>query len=180
MNSKAVNLLLGICLLLICILIAEWLLINSSATSSIELLVTEKVQDAAIDLPELMLEQQPIEAYSAMVDSPLFIEGRKPVSQEEGNKVDEGVSKIDDLVLVGVFSAKEQMVALFSKQGARKKYSKKIEGDDIAGWQVKEIKQDRVVLQRSGRQQTVMLRKSKQKSTIKPKPVAGKQIKLKP
>jgi len=77
--------------------------------------------------------------------------------------------QIDDLVLLGIYSNKDKMNALFNKKGKQKTFLKKTEGEHVAGWLIKEIKSDRIVLEQAGKQKTVMLRMPKPKTIKKPK-----------
>jgi len=171
MNLSLMKLLLGICVFLLVILLMEWLLIGSSDNLPVELPASDQNrQSQEIELPDLVLEKQPLERYSDMVDRPLFIEGRKPVldSEPDGGK-QEQVSQIDDLILDGIYSLEGKMNALFRKQKRDKEYFKKSEGDDISGWLIKELQPDRAILERAGKQQTIMLRKPKLRAVAKPK-----------
>ena len=166
--------------LMTALLLSEWMVmtfLESPADTSIQ--KSNKGMDAGSELPKLKMAQRPMDDYLDMVERPLFIEGRKPLSDsEEGNNT-VSVGSIKDLVLIGIYSAKQQLFALFSKQGREKNYLKIKQGDDVAGWLLKEIQSDKVVLEKNGKQQTLMLRKPKAKEIKKPKALARKQIKLK-
>lgn len=83
----------------------------------------------------------PLSAYQAMVNSPLFFEGRKETvavveSQDDGS-----------LKLTGVVYTPNGYVALLQdKQGAHYKLN---QGEAINGWQVGEVQKDRVALVRN-------------------------------
>ena len=168
MNSRVIKLLLRLCVLLLIILLVEWLIIIFPETSAVKSLsAVEEDQRQDTQLPELVLTEQSIETYLDMVDRPLFIEGRRPVVDlKEGNDIQE-LSKIDDFILVGIYSKDGRLIALFSQQGSDKKYSKKSEGDDISGWLLTEIQADQIILEQAGEQQTIMLRKPKPKTSPK-------------
>jgi type II secretory pathway component PulC len=164
MNSKVIKLLLGLCLLMLVILLIEFgLSLGDQSQFDKPITASEKQQVESNDLPELNVAKQELESYNDMVESPLFIEGRKPIAEIEEEKPVEQVSKIDDLTLLGIYSVKGHMTAMFNKAGKDKKYLKKSEGDDVSGWTLQEIKSDKVVLERTGKKQTVMLRKPKAK-----------------
>jgi len=159
--------LLGLCLLLIFILLIEWLVLG---TSNEEIGVTDhgdKKELALIGLPKLELENQTEETFSSMVESPLFIQGRTPIADDIDDKIDEVVGKVDDVTLLGIYSIKDKTYALFNKKGKDRKYLKKIQGEDIAGWQIVEIRSDRVLIEQNGKKQTLTLRKPKPKVTKK-------------
>jgi len=182
MNSNVIKLLVVLSVLLLIILFIEWELAEPSENLNIETpTVEEESQDQSQKLTVIKLTKQPIDSYSQMVNSPLFIKGRMPVAgvAEETEELD--VGSIEDLFLVGIYSAEEHMFALFSKKGRDKKYLKKAKGDDVAGWMLEEIQVDKVILERDGNKQSLMLRapKPKSKQPKKAKPVARKKIKPK-
>ncbi len=153
--------LIALCSLLLLVLFVEWALIEPTKQATVESTAVEKSQGLT-DLPKLVLAKQAVESYSQMVERPLFIQGRKPVAEDgEEQAVNEDVGEIEDLVLLGIYSIKGKTNALFNKKGKDRKYLKKSEGEDVAGWLLKEIKPDRVVLEQRGNKQTVMLRKPK-------------------
>ena len=175
MNSNIIKLLLVLCILLLIILFIEWELAEPAENLNSEASVTEEESQAERQkLPEIKLSKQSIETYSHMVDSPLFIEGRKPVvgAIEETESQDFG--KIEDLFLVGIYSVEERMTALFNKKGTDGKYLKKAKGDDVSGWMLEEINADNVILEQGGKRQTLMLRAPKPKQPRKAKPVKRK------
>ena len=172
MNSNVIKLLLGSCLLMLCILLIELgLSLLSDNPFDDPVSATGKQQGDATELPELNVAKKAVESYTDMVERPLFIKGRKPMVEAEDTTAPvEEVSKIDDLTLLGIYSVKGKMTALFNKTGIDSKYLKKSEGDDVSGWILQEIKTDKVILERTGKQQTVMLRKPKPKMpTAKPR-----------
>ncbi|MCK5191110.1 MAG: hypothetical protein KAR12_13765 [Methylococcales bacterium] len=188
MNSRVIKLLLGLCVLLLIILLVEWLAISFSETPAVKSLSAVEGHD--MELPELVLTEQSIETYLDMVDRPLFIKGRKPVIDLNDDSDIQEFGKIEDLVLVGIYSKDGHMIALFSQQGSEKKYLKKSEGDDISGWLLKEIQADQIILEQAGEQQSIMLRKpkpktkpkitTKRKPSPKPKPKPNPKPKPKP
>lgn len=155
--------LIALCFLLLLILVVEWGLIEPSEQATAQSKSVDKNQGLT-ELPKLILAKQAVESYSHMVESPLFVQGRKPVIEEgEELTLNEDVGEIDDLVLLGIYSINGKTNTLFNKKGKDRKYLKKSEGEDVAGWLIKEIKPDRVVLEQRGNKQTVMLRKPKPK-----------------
>ena len=187
MNSNVIKLLVVLCVLLLIILFIEWEVSEPQASLNIETSATEeKPQNQGQKLPEIKLSRQSIDSYTHMVESPLFIKGRKPVVDDIEETESEDVSRIEDLFLVGIYSIEEHLVALFIKKGMDGKHLKKAKGDDVSGWMLEEIKVDKVILERDGKKQTLMLRapKPKQPRKTKPvrrkaKPVARKKIELK-
>jgi len=178
MNNNVIKGLSGLCLLLSLLLLIEWLVTESSEQLEANSNAGAQQQLALTELPKLEIEIKPLESYTQMVESPLFIEGRKPIVEDltTASNNEEGV-EIKDLVLQGIYSVKGEMLVLFNKKGAERKYLKKSAGQDVNGWLLQEIKADRVVLERDGKQQTVMLRKPKPKQLKKTKPARRKALK---
>ena len=175
MSSNIIKLLLVLCILLLMVLFIEWELAEPAENLNSETPVTEEESQAERQkLPVIKLSKQSIETYSHMVDSPLFIEGRKPVVGAIEETESEDFGKIEDLFLVGIYSVEERMVALFNKKGTDGKYLKKAKGDDVSGWMLEEINADNVILEQDGKKQTLMLRAPKPKQSHKAKPVKRK------
>lgn len=177
MSSNIIKLLLGICVFLLLILFIEFEVLSLSNNEKGKALNTEKHQDQLIKLPRIILSKKAMEGYPEMVESPLFLKDRKPVIDMEDGPV-EVLGLIEDWVLVGIYSTKDRLVALLSQSKGDKKFIKKLEGDDVAGFLLKEIKADRVILERDGKEQPLMLRKARPRPKIKPK--ANRKIKKKP
>lgn len=190
MNNNVIKGLLGLCLLLLLVLIIEWLMIEPSERTVVPATATENNQSSLTELPKLKLAKQAVETYSQMVERPLFIKGRKPIADEEGEAITEEVGEIEDLILLGIYSIKGKTSALFKKMetgrkkpGKSRTFLKKSEGEDVAGWLLKEIETDRVVMEQRGKEQTIMLRKPKPKMLRKPRRIPrtpSKKTKIKP
>ncbi len=192
MNSNVIKGLLGLCLLLLLVLIIEWLMTKSPEQVLVPSVATENSQTALTELPKLKMAKQAIETYSQMVERPLFIKGRKPLDDETDEQAStEEIGEIEDLILLGIYSIKGKTSALFKKMetGRRKlgkrprTFLKKSEGEDVAGWLLKKIETDRVVMEQRGKEQTIMLRKPKPKSLSKPRRIPrtpSKKTKIKP
>lgn len=180
MNNTIIKGLMASCLFLLLVLLAEWQLGKADEQKANISNQGETQEDLNIELPKLTLAKSSIESYSKMVESPLFIQGRKPVITESEVQ-DEIISKVDDLTLLGIYSIKGQEFALFNKKGKDKKYLKKLEGEDVSGWQIIEIKNDRVIIEQQGNKETLMLRKPKPKVLKRTRPTPSrKKTKLNP
>ncbi len=187
MNSNIIKLLLALCVMLLIILFIEWRVSEPAVYQNIETPTSEgKPQNQPQKLAVIELSKGSVDTYSQMVDSPLFIKGRRPVIGGIEETVSQDVGRIEDLFLVGIYSVEEHLIALFNKKGPDRKYLKKAKGDDVSGWMLAEIKADKVILERDGKKQTLMLRAPKPKQprkakpvTRKAKPVARKKIELK-
>jgi len=167
MNNNIIKGMIGLSIVLLLVLLIEWLLIDTSE-QALNQSAPQQQASSLTQLPKLSVATQAIESYAAMVEQPLFIEGRKPiVGNEELIEDIESVGEIKDLTLQGIYSIEGKKIALFSKKGVGKNFLKKSEGEDVNGWLLKEIKADRVVLDGDGSEQTVMLRKPKPKQLKK-------------
>jgi len=178
--NNAIKALIAVCLLLLIALLIEWQLGKTQqqivvSASSID------VDNSVVELPKLKITKQTAESYSQMVESPLFIQGRKPIDDDDDEKTEETVGKIDDLSLQGLYSIQDKKIALFQAKGKDQNYLKKSEGEDVAGWKLIEIKADSVVMEQHGKQQNLMLRKPKPKvqKRVKPTRTSRKKIKNK-
>lgn len=168
MNSKLIKILLATCLVLVVILLLEW---TYAHYSNKELLSSmDKIEQQSYvenKLPEIDLALVPIEHYTEMVARPLFVQGRKPIVEVEAEEIEVlDTGKIDDWILVGIYSIDKQFFASF-KNLEEKKHKTKQEGDDISGWKIKEIQAENVILVRAGKEQIIPLRKPK--AEVKPK-----------
>jgi hypothetical protein len=186
MNSKLIKILGATCLFLMVILLLEWAYSEYSEKQLLDVLESMGEQNyLESELPEIKLAEVAIEEYTALIERPLFIAGRKPVVEGEStdlNALDTG--KIEDWVLVGIYSKGDQLIALFKSMDKAAKYLKKNQGDDISGWLLKEILADRVIVERLGKKQNIMLRKpkpvTKLKTRIKPKLARSSKKKITP
>lgn len=176
MNSKIVQLLLVLSALFLAVLLLEWVLIGIS-DRKLKQSVNEVYEstDSVIELPELKLSKKPIEAYTDLVERPLFIKGRRPIIEEAPEEGPDEVANIDNIELFGIYLTQEEKKALFSEKGAGSRaYLKKSEGEEISGWYIKTIYPDSVLLEQSGNNQTLLLRKPKPKH-IKPPASTGRR-----
>lgn len=167
-------LLLSLCGAFLVILLLEWILMIVGDKQLHEsLLVADDPNFDHATLPELKLMEKPMETYADMVERPLFIQGRRPIILEVTEETnEEEVTEIENLTLFGIYFVNDEKKALFSEKGVDKNYQKKSVGDEIAGWIIKVINVDSVILEQSGSQETVMLRKPKPKEGKMPPPQA--------
>lgn len=177
MNSNVIKLLLVLSTVMLIVFLIEWHFSTSSEGLLQDLEATKKQrQIQPRELPDIELSKQSAETYTEMIEKPLFIKGRQPVDDiEEIVSIEDG--KIEDLVLVGIYTIKNQLMALFIQSKSDKKHIKKLAGEDVSGWLLQEITADSAILQRDGRQQTLMLRKPKPKQLKKTKPARRNTLK---
>ena len=169
MNSRFLRWQLGVVVLLIVILLMEWGYSIHSNKALQELLdKTIETEYQADELPELESSKQTADAFAAINEKPLFIEGRKPLPEKAPDApVAAETSQLEEWLLIGIYNNKSKLkVALFRKQNEAKKFLKLNQNQMISGWQLKEIQADHVVLEQGGQEKSVMLLKPRQQ--IKP------------
>jgi len=116
--------------------------------------------------PEEVFELPEVDGFSAFVDRPLFIEGRKapPPEAEQAQTTQEKDATPLSLLLMGVMLSPRGEMAILSEATGKNRRVKK--GGTINGWRLVEIKPDRATLQRGEERKELVL--------LKPKPkVAG-------
>lgn len=161
MSANMLKLMLAVSGLLLGILMLEWLVIGSDEAPSAIVAESNESKSFDVDLPEIKSSGKTQEMYADMVERPLFIDGRRPVEESEETSASVEESKIEDLTLMGVYIRDELSTAMFDVQDDKKQYVKKQLGDEISGWLIQEIHADRVVLERDGAMETLLLRKPK-------------------
>jgi hypothetical protein len=146
------------------ILIGEWAYANFSQRQlQANLNFTADAETVASELPVIPPIQSAPGAYAEMVERPLFIEGRRPIVEAPPEKPKETeTGQIDEWSLIGIYSKPKRTLALFSKKTEAKKYLKLPVEQVISGWTLKEIKPDKVILQKSGEEKIVPLRKPRE------------------
>jgi len=177
MNSSLIKILFILCGFFSVILFIEWQVLELFQSEQVE--VTKVPVEQKLELAEISLSNKTIDGYSTIVEKPLFIEGRRPVSEEDEQVLNKKTGEISDLTLVGIYSFEGQMYAMFNTPKAEKKHEKKAEGDEVTGWVISSILKDRVILDSGEQQKTILLRKPKAKKKSKLKPRDRQKIKLK-
>lgn len=176
MNQKLLRLQLISCGFLSALLLAEWGYGQFAHRQLQTLLDQEATSDfQAEDLPELSADAPTTDQYAAVVERPLFIEGRKPIVEEAPKEVQAvEVGQIDDWQLIGVYTKSKQPMVLFRNQKEAKKYLKLNEQQSISGWIVQKIQPDQVTLQQGAQQKVVPLRKPRVQAPAVGKPTPAK------
>lgn len=111
---------------------------------------------------------RPIDDYAEMVERPLFVEGRKPpVLTAEENPLPAAGNILEPLKaqLMGVVATPEGMTILFVD--SKGEYRRARQGGDLEGWRIREVKTDRIVLERGNGVEELLLRKPKPKTPVK-------------
>ncbi|MGE5506305.1 MAG: hypothetical protein ACM31L_17920 [Actinomycetota bacterium] len=89
-------------------------------------------------------ELPPLASFSATVDRPLFVRGRKPAPGARTARVMAGAPR---LALAGVALSGGRRLALLQPDGAKEPVPA-AEGAEVAGWTVERVLSDRVELRR--------------------------------
>lgn len=97
----------------------------------------------------------PLSAYAAVTERPLFARNRRPLAPQAAAAT---VADAKSFVLVGVtVSGKERMAVI--RRGAPPTIARLTEGQEIDGWTVRHIGDDRVVLRNHATEATIPLYK---------------------
>jgi len=157
--------------LLSVVFVSQWLHYRHQRTDLKKLLATkvearmedQKVEEQHFELPSL-------EEYSATVERPLFMEGRRPATVEANESEAAPVEKKPLAVkLMGVVFAPKETLGLFVD--AQGKYKRLRINDSIGGWKVEGIEADKAIMEQDGTKEELKLAKPKQKKgTGQPKP----------
>jgi hypothetical protein len=161
LNIKLLSLLLVCCLVLAAIVLGEWLYANYSyqnLLTSIEDI--DEVADEIETMPEIKLAEKPQESYSAMVNRPLFTEGRKPVDETEENNTVQAFTGNIELILTGLVETPEGITAMLQDKKNNKHYRAK-QGEEAQGWEVTKIETDKVIVEQGSNRKELILRKPK-------------------
>lgn len=122
--------------------------------------------------PPLDLMATNEEDYNDLVERPMFIKGRKPVSEPVPESMPiAGRKKVELFVweLTGIFTTPKGMTAFLSRSSAKvakDNYRKQKIGEELDGWKVTEIHTDNVVLTQANETKTLLLRKNKPKTPV--------------
>lgn len=167
MNSRIVKWQIIASACLTVILLAEWT-IGESRRSQLQTILDRTIRSEyqAEPMPALNPPKPFNESMNEVVERPLFIEGRKPLPEQEVEAETMDNGQLDDWQLIGIYNKGSRKLALFRKQNEAKTFLKRYETEMITGWQLKQILSDRVVLQQGGQQKSIMLRKPRVASPV--------------
>lgn len=173
MNNHFIKLASIICIALLLIIVGEWAFAHLSEQQLLESSGIKAQSAPADEMPSINLTEQPEESYSDLVERPLFITGRRPVDEPASSTsptqmVMGGMPANFDWQLSGVYTKDKRLFALFSHAKvklpkAKDNFRKLSVGESLEGWQVFEIKLDRVILKQAANQKELLLRKPKPK-----------------
>ena len=153
----AVSALLGV------LLVSQWLHYRHKQADLKKLLATkvethmnaQPIEEQHADLPSL-------EEYSATIERPLFMEGRRPVTQDANEPEAAPVEKKPLAVkLMGIILAPKVTMGLFVD--AQGKYKRLHINDSIGGWKVSGLESDKAIMEQDGTKEELKLAKPKQK-----------------
>jgi type II secretory pathway component PulC len=160
MFNPLIKILLGLSGLLLLLLVLEWYWLGTVEPQQQSLETSATFEE--IPLPQLDFARQTLENTQDMLKRPLFMQGRRPL-ENNPEEVIEPAGDIDEFLLMGVYQVDDKPVALL-KDKQQQRYEKKTEGESIAGWEIKQVLADRIVIERQGHEKTVLLRKPKPKT----------------
>ncbi|MDP3010163.1 MAG: hypothetical protein Q8N30_13975 [Methylococcales bacterium] len=168
MNSKLIKTLSVICLVLVSIIALEWIYGTRAQKKLLSSSNSPEKQTLPDQMPVIGLNLQTEESYTDLVNRPLFIEGRRPVTDTNQGQATGGTSNFDWL-LSGVYTSKQGSMALLTRTTPdpaaknSEQYRKIITGANVDGWKVAEINTDAIVLTQGVTEKKLLLRKVKAK-----------------
>jgi len=116
-------------------------------------------------IPNYQFNYKVVGDYTDIVERPLFFKSREPIvigdTEEESVEKGEALGNIS-IDLVGIINTPEGVFALFQDPKAKsyeEKFKRLAEGDEIDGWQLKEIQNDRVIIILGSEDKVVLLSK---------------------
>jgi hypothetical protein len=118
----------------------------------------------------------PIEQFQSVKNRPLFFEGRRPppeyVPDAPAAKPTRPVGKVrpPNATLSGVIKVGDSTYVILNGVGKKKGLSRAKVGEDVNGWKVESIHDDRVVVQSGKEKHEILLRSYKPVPLPRPKP----------
>ncbi len=145
------------------VLFSQWLHYRGKEADLKKLLASKVETQVKAETAEAPHVELPgLEDYTATIERPLFMEGRRPVTEEAAASEPTAVEKKPLTVkLMGVIFAPDATMGLFVD--AQGKYKRLHLHDSIGGWKLAEIKADRVVMEQDEAHEELKLAKPKQK-----------------
>ncbi|MGR9071699.1 MAG: hypothetical protein ACU833_01395 [Gammaproteobacteria bacterium] len=174
LNPNLVILLLAISGVLAAVIVAEWSVMKVMRNGLLAEVARTGDSGYQIDeIPTIELMKTSIDDFADMVNRPLFVEGRRPIEEQEvGETEPENIyAGKFEWELTGVFSTVRGLSALFLNTKAREKterFAKVFVNDDLEGWKIEAIYEDRVSISRGGETQEIQLRKPKPQNAPPP------------
>lgn len=133
----------------------------------------EKSPDAP---PEVVLAELPEpEHYGVVAERPIFTQDRRPPKGEPTAKeepVTEEPTPLPDFDLTAILLTPAGKTAWLKKPGGMG-IERLLEGDQLEGWTLSQIREDRVILERQGEKNTLVLRDFSNKKVGTPQAARG-------
>jgi len=126
---------------------------------------------AAMDGTMRPAEQPTISAFAEIVTRPLFMPSRRPQSATPDTKTAVTGPRSDTFDLVGVMISANRRMALLRSRSTRE-VSLVIEGQKIAGWEVRTIKPTAVIIGQGDDSELIKLNDPNKKPAVSPSPSA--------
>ena len=174
MNKKLLKLLAVWSAGSLAIIGGEWLVAYFNQQQLLNTPTLSDSQATPDEMPSIDLNAESEDSYADLVERPLFLEGRKPVKEpppENAAKPAMATAKFD-WVLNGIYTSKKGWSVLLTHATplkTRKENFRKVKlGEDLDGWKLLEIKEDRAIFSLDGEQKELLLRKAKPKTVPKP------------
>ena len=174
MNNHFIKLASIICVALLLIIVGEWAFAHVSEQQLLESSGVKAQTAPADEMPSINLTEQAEESYTDLVERPLFVTGRRAVDEPASINVATqtamaGMPANFDWQLSGVYTKDKRLFALLSHAKvklpkAKDNFRKLSVGESLEGWQVFDIKLDRVILKQSANEKELLLRKPKPKT----------------
>ncbi len=150
----------GACLFLLVLALIEWVIINYRSTPEEIVALKSGSLSTNIKVGEFSLD--PEDNFSEIVERPLFFTDRKPREDEPEIATSPDVANAPKKLnakLMGVYTTAQGLTALVLN--SKGKYNRVREGDDVEGWEVRELYEDRVIFAAGNSNEELKLRKPK-------------------
>ena len=168
----------GACLFLLVFALIEWVFISYRSTPEEIVALNSGNLSADVKVGEFSLDPQDI--FSETIERPLFFADRKPREDDPDNVESPDIAVVAkklNATLMGVYTTDEGLTALVLNSKGR--YYRVREGDDVDGWEVSELYEDRVVFAAGKANEELKLRKPKPKRSLS-RPSKKSRIKKRP
>ncbi len=145
------------------ILLSQWLHYRGKQSDLKKLLATKVEAHVEAQKPEEQHVELPgLEEYLATIQRPLFMEGRRPATEEEATPDERPVEKKPlTAKLMGIVFAPKETLGLFVD--AQGKYKRLRINDSIGGWKVTGMEADKAIMEQDGSREELKLAKPKLK-----------------
>ena len=120
----------------------------------------QQTQDEAPSADDLLAPLPPKEDYASVMERPLFLPDRRPPPEDpeqDDETLPETLTELDGMDLTAVVITPSTVSAWVRRPNQRETQRLRL-GDDFEGWTVKTIEPDRLVLERQGETDQLILR----------------------